>query len=150
MFVCRIATKHFLSLNDDAYGWVFKPLHGPWRDVLPWQVVRVLDHLLSAYVMDVLLNTLATIAFNAFVRALLGHSEMVTLFGLPDPINWVIEFNGAVFCPLSLLLQHVRIEPSLDDIRVCIEDAVSLTWCDESPYIRRDLLLIVERLLHVI
>ena len=150
LFVGRIATENFSSLYDDAYGWIFKPLYGPWRDVLPWQIVRILDDLLSAHIMDVLLDSCATVAIDAFVRTLLCHSEMITLFGLPDSINWIVEFNGAVFCLLSFLLQLVRIKPSFDDVRVSVEDAVPFARCNESSHICRDLLLIMIRLLHVI
>ena len=66
--------------------------------------------------MNVFLNTSTIVPIDALVRTLLAHSEVVTLLGLLDPIDWVIELDGAVTRFQFLLLHLVRVKPSLDDV----------------------------------
>ena len=92
----------------------------------------------------ILLDSGTTVAFDAFVLALLGHSDVVTLLLLPNPLHWVVILNSMRFCLLPLFLQFVCVNPTSDDISVSIEDAVAFTRCDISSHVRRYFLLVME------
>ena len=139
-----ISSEDLLSGEYVTYRWVLKPFYAARRDVLLWQVVGILHDLPSADVVDILLDTSAIISVDALVWALLCHSEVVTLFGLPNPFNWVVKLDGISLCLLSHFLELVSINPASNDIRIPIEDAVSLTRGNESSHVGRDLLLVVE------
>ena len=100
--------------------------------------------------MHILFYASATIAIDAFVGTLLCHPEVVTLFRLPDPFYGVVEFNCVHLRFLSFLQELVGINPTADDIRVSIEDAISFTRRNESSHICWDSLLVVVRLLQVL